>query len=215
MQLDPIYLDCEQNSPEWLETRLGIVTASQAKRIITPQGRLSKSRDAYLAELLAEWALGEPVKQFTGDYWVERGNALEDDAFRYYAFHTDQEPEKIGFVYRDASKLCGCSPDGLVGDDGLLELKVPMSSTHLLYLARGVCPSEYVMQCQFQLFITGRSWVDFCSFHPELPPFIFRVMPDPMIQESLEDHIHDFINELITGRERLKSLGVVPFKEGL
>ena len=91
-----IVLEVEQGTLAWTQARLGIPTASQASRIVTPTGRLSKSRDGYLAQLLAEWALGEDVTDFAGTEWMERGKVLEPEARRYYAFHADAEPETVG-----------------------------------------------------------------------------------------------------------------------
>ena len=90
-----------------------------------------------------------------------------------------------------------------MGDDGLLELKCPREDTHLLYLARGVLPTDYKAQVQGQLWVTGRAWVDFMSYCPELPPFLIRVEPDPTFQAALDDHIPTFHAELMAGRERL------------
>ena len=203
-------------SAEWQAARLGIPTASCFKRILTPAGKLSASRDAYMAELLAEYFLGEPIEDFDSE-WVMRGKLLEPQARDYYAFHADAEPKQVGFCYlsradlaveagdlavvdaydRDAAAeasemakrgfeaAVGASPDGLVGDDGALELKCPMAKNHLLYLARGIVPREYTLQVQGLLWVTGRSW---CGLHVLLPRPAggsfgdkgpIRVEPDP------------------------------------
>ena len=202
-----IRLDVEQGTAAWMEARLGIPTASNFARIVTPTGRLSGQRDQYIAELLAEWATGNPVSDFS-DEWTERGKVLELDAFYEYGFQTDLDPEKVGFVYSDESHMVGGSPDGLVGDDGLIELKCPKVENHLLYLARGVVPPKYVPQCQGLLWVTGRAWCDFMSFYPELPPLIVRVEPDDKYQEALDTHLPTFVEELLEGRARLKAMGV-------
>ena len=208
-----IVLNHDQGSAEWVEARLGIPTASEFKRILTPTGKLSTSRDGYMAELLAEWALGEPVTEFGGNDWTERGQALEPDARACYAFQADCEPQHVGFVLRDKGRMCGASPDALVGSDGLLELKCPMAGKHLLYLARNELPLEYVPQVQGQLWITGREWCDFMSYYPSLPPFIKRIAPDARFQAALDEYMPLFIEELLTGRGRLRELGVVPAAE--
>ena len=207
-----ITINCAQGSREWEEARLGIPTASAFSRIVTPTGKLSAQREGYLGELLAEWVLGEPIHEFQTE-WMERGKLLEPDARAYYAFQRDAEVETVGFIYRDEDRQAGCSPDGLVGDDGLIELKCPMAGKHLVYLSRGVCPKEYVGQVQGQLWVTGRLWCDFMSFHPGLPPFILKVEPDPKFQAALDDHMPTFIAEILEGRERLRELGVMPFAE--
>ena len=204
-------LDVEQGSREWVEARLGIPTASAFKRIVTSTGKLSAQRDAYQAELLSEWVFGEPAKDFDTT-WTERGKVLEPDARRYYSFHTDTEARTVGFCLRDDG-IAGASPDGLVGDDGLLELKCPREDTHMLYLARGVLPSEYRAQVQGQLWVTGRAWADFMSYCPELPPFLIRIEPDAKFQAALDDHMPVFWAELMDGRKRLIEKGVTPWQK--
>ena len=108
----------------WIEARLGIPTASEFSKIVTPGGKLSASRDEYIGTLLAEWALGEQDAEFQSE-WAERGKLLEPEARDYYRFHRDADVATVGFVYRDDARSVGCSPDGIVGGDGLLELKCP------------------------------------------------------------------------------------------
>jgi len=204
-----ITLDCEQGSQAWQDARLGCITASQFGRIVTPTGRLSAQRDGYLAELLCEYALGYPVVEFDTQ-WLERGRILEPDAVAYYSVHTDIDPEKVGFIWRDETRLVGGSPDALVGDDGLLEIKCPMVQNHLLWLIRGECPKAHWPQLQGQLYVTGRSHVDFMSYAPELPPLIVRVKPDEKYQAALAAHIPTFVAELLEGREKLRAWGITP-----
>ena len=228
-----IVLTCEQGSREWDEARLGIPTASQFSRIVTPGGAPSKSAEDYMGELLAEHFLGYPAKAFESE-WADRGKALEPEARRYYAFHRDVDARTVGFCYRTArdvfgpdpnglvtsmtspdESVVGTSPDGLVGDDGLLELKCPMPGRHLVYLARGVLPKAYVMQVQGQLWVTGRAWVDFMSYCPDLPPFIVRVAPDPKMQDALDAAIPAFVDTMLEARARLSAdYGLQPWNAG-
>ena len=107
----------EQGTQAWLEARLGIPTASQFSRIVTPGGKLSTARNQYLGELLAEYCLGEPYSDFAGTDATERGRVLEPDARRYYSFHRDAEVESVGFCYTGTRRgWWVASPDGLVGD---------------------------------------------------------------------------------------------------
>ena len=205
-----IVLSCEQGSEQWSEARLGIPTASQFKRILTLKGKSSFSADGYSAELLAEWALGEAISDFAGNEWTERGKVLESEALAYYSFQRDLDVQTVGFLYRDGDRMSGCSPDGLVGADGLLELKCPSAGKHLLWLARDQVPPEHMMQVQGQLWVSGRAWLDWMSFYPQLPPLIVRVTPDPKIQDALDVEIPTFIAELLSGRERLVTLGIQP-----
>lgn len=203
-----IVLDLEQGSRAWVEARLGIPTASEFSRVVTPGGKLSASRADYLGDLLAEWALGEPVKDFKSD-WMEWGNTIEPDARNYYAFQCDAEVTTVGFVYRDETRMAGCSPDGLVGD-GALELKCPKAGTHLRWLAVGKIPREHAIQVQGQLWVTGLPWIDFMSFYPGLPPLIVRAEPDEMLQRAFDEAIPAFVEEVISGRRRLREMGVQP-----
>ena len=202
-------LDCEQGSAEWLEARLGVPTASQFSRIVTPTGRLSAQRDEYMAELLAEYFLGEPVKDFSSE-WTEYGRTMEPRARAYYEFIRDQEVRKVGLIYRDDSRSVGASPDGLVGAVGGLELKCPAPHTHLLYLARDACPRVYVPQVQGQIWVGRLSWVDFMSYCPQFPELIVRVEPDEKYQAGLDEHMPVFVGELREARERLIDMGVEP-----
>ena len=201
---------CTQGSQEWHECRLGIPTASQFKKIITPSGKPSGSADGYLAELLAEWALGETVSDFAGTEWTERGQVLEPEARAYYSFNRDLDVDTVGFIYRDEARMSGCSPDGMVGTDGMLELKCPSAGKHLLWLSREGVPPEHQMQVQGALWITGREWIDWMSFFPMLPQVIVRVLPDTKIQSALDVAVPIFVEQLLAGRERLLKLGVQP-----
>ena len=228
-------LECEQGGAEWQAARLGIPTASCFGRIVTPAGKLSASRDDYLAELLAEWALGEPIEDFDSE-WIIRGKLLEPQARAYYAFHADAPVQTVGLCARTVGELVGisdpnlgtaelaigASPDGLVGDkrrpdgtldpcgDGGLELKCPSPAKHLLYLARNAVPRKYIAQVQGCLWVTGRAWWDWMSYHPDLPPVVIRCAPDPRFQAALDDALPVFHAELMAGRASLIEKGVEP-----
>lgn len=205
-------IDCEQGSAEWHQARMGIPTASNASKILTPSGKLSASSEAYLGELLAEWVTGEPADNEFVSEAMERGRYLETFAFKQYSFIRDIKPEKIGFCLHDEFNA-GCSPDALVGDDGLLEFKCPLAKTHLVYLFRDEVPKQYFMQVQFQLWVTKREWVDFTSYHPDFPLFIHRVYPVEAIQVALDMWVEHFLKELELGKTRLREYGVTPWTE--
>ena len=207
-----IILDVEQGSRAWIEARLGIPTASEFSRIVTPGGKLSASRDEYIGTILAEWALGEEDVGFQ-DEWTERGKLLEPEARDFYRFHRDADVQPVGFIYRDEARSVGASPDGVVGEAGLLELKVPKAATHLRWLAVGTIPRQHSIQVQGQLWVSGRAWVDFMSYHPGLPPLIVRAEPDEKLQVAFDEAIPAFIGELMAGREKLREMGVVPAGE--
>lgn len=172
-----IVLDMEQGTEEWLAARLGIPTASNFKKLFTATGKPSTSAETYFYELLAERLTGKPSNEYTNE-WMVRGTELEPEARSTYEFIHDVQVQQIGFVYLDDRRHVGCSPDGLIGDEGLIEIKAPKASTHVKYLLDGKVPSDYVPQVQGQLWITGRKFCDFVSYHPDCDPFIVRVDRD-------------------------------------
>ena len=175
---------------------------------MTPTGRASTAAEGYTAELLAEWALGYPIKEFGGNEWTERGKELEPDARAFYALDTNLDPQTVGFVYRDERKMVGCSPDALVGEQGVLELKCPRADTHLLWLARDAIPRDHFIQVQGHIWVTGRSWCDFQSYHPDFPSLRKRDDPDDKLQAAFDKHIPEFIADLLKARDRLRDMGV-------
>ena len=194
----------EQGSAGWHMARLAIPTASNFDRIVTPRGKLSAQRDGYLFELVAEWLLGHPLEDTLEDnYWIARGHELEPQARAYYALQRDIEPTPCGFIYRDETRLCGASPDWLVGEAGCAEVKAPKASTHVGYLLGQAVPDKYIGQVQGQLYVTGRAWCDWMSFYPGLPPVILRTTPDPAYQAALAESIPAFTQDLLAARARL------------
>ena len=203
-----ISVDVEQGSPEWHAARLGIPTASGFSRIITPTGKASTQASTYRLRLLAEWMTGAPLDEKPSD-WMLRGLEMEGEARDWYAMHADAEPKQVGLIYRDESRLVACSPDALVGDDGGLEIKCPAPHTHVGYLLDGQVPSEYVPQIQGCMYVTGRAWWDFASYHPAMPPLLIRVERDSAYIDSMAVALDDFIARLLSDRERLTKRGYV------
>ncbi len=199
-----IIVDVEQGSAEWEAVRRGIPTASEFARIVTRKGALSASRDPYKAQLLTEWALDVSVVEWSGNFWTDRGSELEEEAMAFYAMERDAEPNRVGFVFRDEARDVGCSPDFLVGDDGLCEMKCPMPATHMQWWLLDDLPKDYWQQLQGQLWVTDRAWVDFLSYCPGLPPVLHRVEPDEDFQAALDKHMRTFLEEMEEGRERLQ-----------
>lgn len=188
--------DVEQNSPEWLALRAGVPTASNFKAIITSQGKPSTSMTTYAAQLAAEAFAGKPLEEWEGNQWTQRGHELEEQARAMYAFLRDAEVTRVGFVTNHGA---GCSPDGLVGDDGLVEIKCLSPKHHVLALAyyqrHGRIPTDYVPQVMGQLFICERAWCDLFFFHPELPALIARTSRDPAFNGALVTQIRSVIAE--------------------
>jgi hypothetical protein len=168
--------DVKQGTAEWLALRAGIPTASEFDRIITPKGKPSTQAEKYMHKLLAERMMGHPVTEQIS-YWMGRGHMMEAEAVAYYEGVRDLDSTVVGFVTND-EKTIGASPDRFVGDDGLLEIKVPAEHTHVAYLLTRAVDAEYYPQIQGQLWMTGRQWADILSYHPEMPPALIRVERD-------------------------------------
>ena len=195
-------INIEQGTEEWLNIRKGIITGSRFKDVVTPsKGDLSKSSVTYMYELIAE-RMGATVEFFQNAH-MQRGNDLELQARTAYEFIKDCKVEEVGFCLDDG-KLFGVSPDGLVGKHGGLEIKCPKETTHISYLAKGEIPLLYKPQVQGSMWITGRKWWDFMSYHPDLPPLIVRVERDEEYIKKLEDGITKFSIEMVEMENRIR-----------
>jgi len=183
-----------QGTTEWLAIRAGIPTASAFDRIITPKGKPSTQAEKYMHQLLAERIMGHPCIQAVS-YWQGRGQQMEAEAVAYYEGVREQDSTPVGFCTNDAGTI-GASPDRLVGEDGLLEIKVPAEHTHVGYLLTRGVDAEYYPQVQGQLWITGRKWLDIMSYHPEMPPAIIRVERDEAFIRTLDAAVTAFSGAL-------------------
>lgn len=192
----------EQGTPEWFAARLGIPTASEFSKIITATGKPSAQANDYSLTLVAERMLGHEVEKWQGNMWTERGKELEQEAADYYELTTGAELQKVGFVTNDAG-TAGCSPDRLVGDDGLLEIKCPAAHTHLKYMLDKKLDTAYMPQLQGQLFVTGRQWVDIISYYPELKPVIIRVARNENYISTLQELLEEFTADIEATQSRL------------
>jgi hypothetical protein len=198
-----IRLDVVQGSDEWRMARLGIPTASSMDMVITPKTlKPSTSAAKYLNRLLAEFLLGYPVDWSGSSQFMERGKELEPEAVDYYEITTGEPVDRVGLLLRD-DRLVGCSPDGLVGSDGGLEIKCPAIDTHIGYLrepARLV--EDYICQVQTSLYLTGRDWWDCLAYHPDLPKVVQRVEPDTRFQKEIGPILNAFVDELQQEKKR-------------
>jgi len=186
----------EQGTDEWHELRSGIPTASQFGKLLTSTGAKSTQINGVINEKVANIIAGETLEVWQGNQWTEQGHELEPLAADHYAFiYPDRKVQEVGFV-TDDNNTCGCSPDRLIDDNGLLEIKCPKPEIHIGYLIANKCPSGYYLQVQGQLMITGREWCDFMSYHPKLPELIVRVWRDDEIISALKERIEYFNAEL-------------------
>ena len=194
-------INMEQGSQEWLELRKGVVTASRFKDVVTPaKAEPSKSSKAYMYELVAE-RMGATV-DFYQNAHMQRGNDLEPDARTAYEFIKDCEVKEVGFCLHD-NKAIGVSPDGLIGEEGGIEIKCPKETTHIGYLDNGTLPLIYKPQVQGCMWVTGRKWWDFMSYHPDLPPLIVRVFRDEEYINSMEKGIVKFSQDMLDLEKKL------------
>lgn len=179
---------CEQRSAEWYALRAGIPTASEFSKLVTSDGTPSKTLTTYAMTLAAEKFAGCTMDAWEGNGWTERGRELEDEALRLYSFANDCNVTPIGFVTNDAH-TAGCSPDGLVNGEGLIEIKCLKAENHvkaILYFQKnGRCQTDYVQQTQGQIWLCERKWCDLVFFHPQLPLLTIRQHPDPALQTAL------------------------------
>jgi len=188
--------ECRQGSDEWHRLRLGIPTASGFARLVTPKtGKASAQAFGYLCECFAEYGIGGPLDE-SSSLWMDRGRDLEERAIAWYEFDRGCDVRRVGFVTDDGATV-GCSPDGLVGDDGGLEIKVPAAKTHVSYLLRpSTLPNAYRMQIQGGLWICGRQWWDIVSYNPAMPAVVVRVERDEELIDKLADATEAFAVEL-------------------
>jgi putative phage-type endonuclease len=190
----------EQGTNEWLRQRVGKLTASRfADAIAKTKTGWGASRDRYMAELICERMTGEPYPQYT-TVAMQRGTELEPQARAAYAFHRDVDVIEVGFIPHPTITMSGCSPDGLVDADGLVELKCPDSHVHISYCLGAQMPGEYIMQMMWQLACTGRQWCDWVSYDPRLPShrqlLIRRITRSDDLIRIMEDQARAFLAEV-------------------
>lgn len=194
-----ITLDCEQGSEEWLQARLGIPTATGFENIVTATGKKSSAQIKYMAELIEESIIGLQDESFKSRF-MERGNQLEPLARSAYEFITGNAVTQVCGVYLDENKEVMVSPDGLIPElKKGLEIKCPKMSTHIRYLLEGGVPSEYIIQVQANLWVTGYDTWDFVSYCPEYqkqPLYIFTAHRDQALMTAFNKLIPQFLNTL-------------------
>lgn len=192
--------DMIQGSPEWRTIRLGKVTASRVSDLIakTKTG-WGASRANYAAELIAERLTGTAAPAYVNAA-MQHGTDTEPEARSAYEFRNDVTVTEIGFAPHLTIAMTGASPDGLVGTDGLVEIKCPNTAGHLETLKGRAVPGKYITQIMWQLACTNRQWCDFVSYDPRLPEamrlFVVRVKRDDAMIAELEKQVRDFLAEI-------------------
>lgn len=185
---------CEQGGVEWHALRWGIPTASNFDKILTEGGKPSKQQDEYRRTLLAERYFGHPLETVKTS-WMQRGNEMEGEACCYYEFSRDVSVAHVGIITNDAGTV-GASPDGLVGEDGLVEFKCPTPENHIRYMLWADVAKDYRVQLQGQLWIAERQWTDICSYHPAMDSVIVRVERDEEFIAALAAEMATFVERL-------------------
>lgn len=187
-------MDCRQQTEEWDRWR-NRPTASEFDKFIMPvKGDYSTQATAYAAKIVAKRL--RVYTEAPPSFWMEWGTEHEPNAKAAYTLQTGREITDVGFILPDGTDAYGGSPDGLVGDDGLIEIKCPAPETLISYHAAGVLPVKYKPQVQGLLLISGRAWCDFYVFHPELTPFLLRVEPDVRYMAKIASCLLTLLQEI-------------------
>lgn len=192
----------EQRTDEWFATRLGKVTASKVSDVVAKtKSGYGASRATYMSQLLVERLTGTRT-EFYSNAAMQWGTDTEPQARAAYEFITNNSVIEEGFIPHPTIEMSGASPDGLVNDDGMLEIKCPNTSTHVQTLLDEKIPKRYVDQMQWQMACAEREWCDFVSFDPRLPDgndfFCTRLKRDDKRIADLESEVTDFLDELST-----------------
>lgn len=198
-------LDVVQGSPEWHRARLGLPTCSRLDEVMTPKTmKLSASASKYRNQLLAEWFVGYPIDFGGSSAYMDRGTEMEPEARAYYELQRDVAVRVVGFALRDDERFGG-SPDGLIEEDGGLEVKCPAIHTHVGYLLDPESlVTAYHSQVQGYIYLTGRQWWDIISYNPDLPSVIRRVTRDEQYCTALDAVLAEFLDNLEECRKLLE-----------
>ena len=205
----------KQRTEAWRECRLGKITASRINDVMAKlkNGGEAAGRKNYRAQLVVERMTGHPVGSYTNGAMMW-GCEHEDAARVSYEFVTGNTVDQIGFIDHPTIPMSGASPDGLIGEDGMLEIKCPNTSTHIEWMLAGGAPSEHVNQMQWQMECAGRKWCDFVSYDPRMPLelqlFIVRVERDDKRTENIKSEVAELlceVNEMVSKLTEREELG--------
>lgn len=196
---------CEQNSPEWDLLRCGIPTASKFGCVMREKGKAadgsSKERASYVLTVAGEIITGMPAEGYSNHH-MERGHAMEDEARLAYAFMSDVSPQKVGFIKRGRA---GGSPDSLIGDNGLLEIKTELPRLLIDTLLRNDFPTKHAAQCQGNLWLSGREFIDIAIYWPKMPLFIKRAYRQESFIRQIAAAVEQFNQEVDATVERVRA----------
>lgn len=196
----------KQGTEEWLKLRAGRPTASEFDNLVTPEmkPRTGQTPETYLLKKLAERSMGAPLLSYTSGA-MEQGSLREDEAVAWFEFAHMMQVNRVGFCTTDDGRI-GCSPDGLIGEDGGLEIKCPEPHTHLRYLLAGTVPKEYMSQVQGNMLVTGRKWWIFVSYNRAFPALVVKIERNEEAQVVLATALAKFIGSLDEAYAKLQAL---------
>lgn len=199
----PVHIDVAQNTDEWFQVRCGKITASRISDVLA--GGKGITREKYLCQLAIERLTNTPVRGGFKSRATEHGNAYENEALELYSLLNDVDIEKVGFACHPTLANAGCSPDALVGIDGMVQVKAPDPHTHVGYCLSKQVPRDYALQIQWEMACTGRQWSDFISYDPDQIPRLrlltIRIVRDGGLIRTLEQAAVEFdqeVNDLVT-----------------
>ncbi len=187
------YDELEQNTPEWLQARCGVLTASNVKMLMTPSLKISNNETTrdFVYKIASE-RLTETINHEPMNWQKKRGHVEEDFAVELYSKNY-AEVTRCGFITNDDNlETIGYSPDGLVGEDGLIEVKSVLNKNQVKVIADNVVPDKYMLQIQTGLLVSGRKWLDFISYSNGMHMFVKRVEPNDEMQGMILDAVFDF-----------------------
>lgn len=199
-------ISCAQGSPEWHASRLGIPTASEFDSIISPNWvtRYGEGPKTYLYTKICEKVLGFAQDE-CGSWAMGQGSILETECIPWFEFAHDIKIDRVGFCTTDDGRV-GCSPDGLIGEDGGIEAKCPQPKTHLKYLMEGKLPLEYATQVHGGMYVTGRKWWKFVSYSRQFPALVLHIDRDEEIQRRIGDTLEDFLGRFDLVYSKIKAM---------
>jgi len=177
------HINVQQGTDEWLQARLGVLTASNFSKFITPGGKASTQAEGEINKLIAERITGQRADMFTTP-WMERGTELEPKARELFEFMTNHSVNQVGLMLMDDYQI-GCSPDGIIGSAGL-EIKCPAPATHVKWLRAGTLPDEYQAQVQGSMAVTGFNTWYFMSFNELIEPLVLCIERDQSYIDKLQ-----------------------------
>lgn len=191
-----------QGEEAWRLARVGSVGASRVAELVAKtKAGYGASRANLMAELICERLTGLPTEKFTTAA-MQFGTEMEPEARNAYAFYSGLEVREVGLIRHPKIEQSHASPDGTVGEEGLIEIKVPQPAAHLETLVSQEIPGKYVTQMLWQLACTGRAWCDYCSYNPSFPEnmrlFVKRVPRDDARIKELEQEVAAFLFEMAT-----------------